>query len=121
MDNVTWVGTVAVVILVMQILSLYNSAHTAKRNHDAPMDEIKSRITNVEDHLKGIDYGMNELKKDVDAAHEHIRRNENIVATNTKAQNKALLVILLWIKDPQHGDTKQIDDAIQTISMYKEA
>ena len=45
------------------------------------------------------------------------RENENAFAETTKAQNKALLAILLWIKDPNHGDTKQIDEAIKGISV----
>jgi hypothetical protein len=62
-------------------------------------------------------FKMETMAHDLDSAHDKIRKNESAFVETTKAQNKALLAILLWIKDPEHGDTKQIDEAIKEISI----
>lgn len=80
------------------------------------MVKLEQRITNAEGSLKVMEYNMSRLKEDVDHAHTKIRANEATAASIAKAQNKALLAILLWIKDPQHGDIHQIDEAIKDIS-----
>ena len=116
MDNASWAGAVAFLLVVMQGLSLYNTAHTAKKNHDEPMDRLTKRVDEVEKHLTKMDLQQNELKRDIDHAHDKIRENEATASKVAKAQNKALLAILLWIKDPEHGDMHQIDEAIKDIS-----
>ena len=116
MDNASWTGAVAFLLVAMQALSLYNTFHTAAKNHAEPMEKINSRLKDVENHLMKVDLAQNELKRDIDHAHEKIRENEKTSAAVAKAQNKALLAILLWIKDPQHGDAHEIDEAIKGIS-----
>jgi len=112
MENVSWVGVVAVMLLAMQLLSLYNSAHTASRNAHEPLNKIDERLKVLEEHVMKMDFRMDEMKRDVDHAQEKIRENEK----NTEAQNKALLAILMWIRQTNQGDMKQIDDAIRLIS-----
>lgn len=116
MNDLTWVGFVGVLLFLSQLLSIYNSSKTAQKNATEPLKLLEKRITEIEKHVTGIDYGMNELKRDVDHAHDKIRENEKNYMETSKAQNKALLAILLWIKDPEHGDMHQIDEAIKVIS-----
>ena len=116
MDNLTWIGFLGVLLFAMQLLNLYNSAHTAQKHAHEPIEKLESQIKECETRLTKMDYAMNELKRDVDHAHQKIRENEQSASKIAQVQNKALLAILLWIKDPQHGDAKQIDDAIQGIS-----
>ncbi len=112
MENVTWVGVVAFLLLAMQLLSLYNSAHTASKHAHEPLNKIDERVKELEEHVMKTDFYMNELKRDVDNAHEKIREN----AKDTKAQNQALLAVLMWIRSTNQGDMKQIDDAIRLLS-----
>lgn len=112
MENVTWVGFIAILLLAMQLLSLYNSAHTASKHAHEPLEKVELRVKDLEDRIMKMDFYMNELKRDVDNAHEKIREN----AKDTKAQNQALLAVLMWIRSTNQGDMKQIDDAIRLLS-----
>lgn len=114
MENATWMGFVAIALVVLNVLNLYNSAHTAKRNASEPFERLDARLKEAEKHLTQMDYAMNELHRDVDKAHEKIRATEN----NAKNQNQALLAILIWIKSSAkpEDDMSQIDKAIDAIS-----
>ena len=116
MDNITWIGVVGVLLLAMQCLNLYNSAHTASKNAHEPFDRLEKRIGEIEGNLKVMGFDMERIKTDINHAHDKIRKNEESMNKITKAQNKALLAMLLWIKEPQHNDSKRIDDAINEIS-----
>ena len=116
MDNVTWLGVVGMLLLLSQILSIYNSSKMAQKNAGEPLRAVENRVKELEGHLMKTDYTITELKRDVDHAHEKIRENERNYMQTSKAQNKALLAILLWIKDPDHEDIHQIDEAIKEIS-----
>lgn len=117
MDNVTWLGVVGVLLLASQLIGLYNSSKTAQRNANEPMHNLEVRMKDIETRLTKMDFAMTNLKTDLDHAHDKIRENEQTYQQVTKAQNKALLAILLWIKDPEHGNTSQIDEAIRSISV----
>lgn len=116
MDNLTWVGVLAVMMVVMQLLSLYNSFHTASKNAHEPLAKVENRVIDIEKSLGVMEHTMERLKEDVDHAHEKIRANEARTDKVAKAQNGALLAILFWIKDPQHEDQRKIDDAIDEIT-----
>ena len=116
MDNLTWVGVLAVMMVAMQLLSLYNSLHTASKNAHEPMERLENRITNIEKSITVTEHNMERLKEDVDHAHEKIRHNEQRTDQVARAQSNALLAILLWIKDPDHEDKRKIDDAIKAIT-----
>lgn len=116
MNDVTWVGIVAVMLLAMNLINLYNSLHTATKNAHEPMDKVERKISEIEGDMKVLQNNMGRLKEDVDRAHEKIRKNEQRTDMVAKAQNRALLAILLWIKDPQHEDQHKIDDAIKAIT-----
>lgn len=115
--NVTGAEIIAVLILIGQLISIYNQSKTAHKNAAEPITMLETRVKNLEDELLKRDYQMNEMKRDIDNAHNKIRENKLDYANNSKIQNKALLAILLWIKDPNHGDIHQIDEAIKEISL----
>ena len=117
MTEVTWAAVVGVLLLLSQILNIYNSSKAAQKNAGEPIRSLEKKVADLESHLMKTDFTISSLKDDVDHAHQKIRENEKNYIETSKAQNKALLAILLWIKDPEHGDTKQIDDAIKGISV----
>jgi peptidoglycan hydrolase CwlO-like protein len=117
MNDVTTTEVLAVLILLGQLLSIYNSAKAAKKNASEPMTTLENRVKEIEKSNMKRDYQMTELKRDIDNAHNKIREAEESFSASTKSQNKALLAILLWIKDPEHSEAKQIDDAIKEISL----
>ncbi len=116
MDNASWVGFVALVMVAMQLLSLYNTWHTASKNAHEPMAKMENRVLEIEKTLTVMEHNMGRLKEDVDHAHQKIRSNEERAERVAKAQSNALLAILLWIKDPDHEDRHRIDDAIKAIT-----
>lgn len=116
MDNASWVGFVAFVMVAMQLLSLYNTWHTASKNAHEPMVRLENRVLEIEKKLTIMDNNMERLKADVDHAHQKIRSNEERAERVAKAQSNALLAILMWIKDPDHEDRHRIDDAIKAIT-----
>ena len=116
MDNASWVGFVAIVMVAMQLLSLYNTWHTASKNAHEPMMKMENRVLEIEKALSVMEHNMERRKEDVDHAHQKIRTNEERAERVAKAQSNALLAILLWIKDPDHEDRHRIDDAIKAIT-----
>ena len=117
MTEITWATVVGVLLLVSQILNLINSTAAAKKNANAPLDTIRKDVAKNREDIGELKHTLTGALKDIDHAHDKIRKNENAFIETTKAQNKALLAILLWIKDPEHGDAKQIDEAIKGISV----
>lgn len=115
--NVTGAEIIAVLILIGQLISIYNQSKTARKNAAEPITLLETRVKNLEDGQMKRDFQMNEMKRDIDNAHNKIRENKLDYANNSKIQNKALLAILLWIKDPNHSDVHQIDEAIKEISL----
>ena len=116
MDNLTWVGVVAFMMVAMQLLSLYNSFHTATKNAHEPLQKVENRVIEIEKTLSVMEHNMERLKEDVDHAHQKIRANEERNDKVAKAQSNALLAILLWVRDPDHEDKRKIDDAIKAIT-----
>lgn len=117
MNDVTTTEVLAVLILFGQLLSIYNSAKAAKKNANEPLAQIDNRVKEIEKSNMKRDYQISELKRDVDIAHNKIRETQESYESIAKAQNKALLAILLWIKDPEHSEMKEIDDAIRLITL----
>lgn len=116
MDNITWVGAVGVFLVLINLLNFYNSAHVASKNAHEPFRVLEERVNQIGKDVGTMQFNMERLKADVDHAHAKIRQNEENMNRISKAQNKALLAILLWIKEPQHEDCRRIDEAISEIS-----
>lgn len=117
MTEITWVAVVGVLLLISQLLSIYNSSKTAHKNAVEPLSRINESLAKITQKIQLMEFKMENMEHDIDRAHDKIRKNETAFIQSSKAQNKALLAILLWIKDPEHGDTKQIDEAIKEISV----
>jgi hypothetical protein len=113
MENLTWVGIVAVLLFLSQLLNIYNSSKTAKRNADEPLREVKEISIENKNEIVALKYRLEKDEEDINHAHEKIRENQKI----TKSQNKALLAILLALQNPERTDMQKIlDDAIKAIS-----
>lgn len=117
MTEITWAAVIGCILLLSQILNIYNSSKTARKNANEPIEKVKDSIHDLNDKVQLMEFKMENMAHDLDRAHDKIRENESTFIETTKAQNKALLAILLWIKDPNHGDAKQIDEAIKGISV----
>lgn len=115
MENITWVGVVAVLLLVSQIVNLINSTSTARKNATAPLDAVKTDVAQCEKDIAEMKRDIVDIKRDVNHAHEKIRETETKLEKTTKAQSKAFLALLLWAKSGG-TDASKIDDAIDEIS-----
>lgn len=116
MDNITWVSVIGILLLIGQVLSLYNSMSTAKKNANAPMDEVRRAIKAHTDEIVEIKHEMNEMQKDLNSAFDKIRQNKEESERTAKAQNAALVQILLLLKEPAQKNDKAIDETIKNLS-----
>lgn len=115
--NVNGTEIIAVLILIGQLIGIYNQSKTARKNATEPITLLEARVKNLEDGQMKRDFQINEIKRDVDSAHNKIRENQADYTSISKVQNKALMAILLCLKDPDHFDRKQLDDAIKELSL----
>lgn len=115
--NVNGTEIIAVLILIGQLIGIYNQSKTARKNATEPITLLEDRVKNLEDGQMKRDFQINEIRRDVDSAHNKIRETKEDYAETVKAQNKALLAILLCLKDPDHFDREKLDDAIQQLSI----
>ena len=115
MQDITWVGVVGVLLLLSTLLNLYNSSKQARKNADEPLKEVKQKVEDNKEKIDKLEYRLERAEDDINNAHTKIRENKEHSNKALKAQSNALLAILLWIKDPQHDDSRQIDEAIKEI------
>ena len=115
MQDITWVGVVGVLLLVAQLVNLFNSTAIAKKNINAPLDIIRADVATNKEDIGAMKHEIKDLKRDVDHAHAKIRETDNKLEKATKAQSKAFLALLLWAKSGGE-DSSRIDDAINEIS-----
>lgn len=115
MTDVTWVGVVGVLLLVAQLVNLFNSTTTARKNITAPLDNVRADVAKNKEDIGAMKHEIKDIKKDVDHAHAKIRETDSKLEKATKAQSKAFLALLLWAKSGGE-DSSKIDDAINEIS-----
>ena len=115
MQDITWVGVVGILLLIAQLINLFNSTATAKKNINAPLDIVRADVAANKEDIGAMKHEIKDLKRDVDHAHAKIRETEDKLAKVTKAQSKAFLALLLWAKSGGE-DSSRIDDAISEIS-----
>jgi predicted nucleic acid-binding Zn-ribbon protein len=115
MQDITWVGVVGVLLLVAQLVNLFNSTAIAKKNINAPLDIIRADVATNKEDIGAMKHEIKDLKRDVDHAHAKIRETEDKLARTTKAQNKAFMALLFWAKSGGE-DASKIDEAINEIS-----
>lgn len=115
MTEITWATVVGVLLLVSQLLNLFNSMANAKKNANAPLDAIRKDVSKNREDIGELRHTLTGALKDIDHAHAKIRETESKLEKTTKAQSKAFLALLLWAKS-NGQDSSKIDDAINEIS-----
>lgn len=116
MNELTWVSVVGVLLLVGQVLSLYNSMNTARKNATEPLNEIRRAVRSHTDEIMGMKRDMDEMKRDLNSAFDKIRENKEETERTAKAQNAALVQILLLLKEPDKRNDQKIDETIKELS-----
>lgn len=116
MQDITWVAVVGVLLLVGQVVSIYNSIITAKKNAGEPLNIVKTAVTEQGRRITEIEHEMTDVKKDLNHAFDKIRENREDAERTAKAQNAALVQILLLLKEPNKKNDKAIDDTIKELT-----
>ena len=116
MNDITWVAVVGVLLLVGQIISLYNAFTTARKNAAEPLQQVKVLVTAHGKELTEMRHDMLDMQKDIDRAFDKIRENKDEAERTAKAQNAALIQILLILKEPNNRNDKEIDKTIKDLS-----
>lgn len=116
MTELTWVSVVGVLLLIGQILSLYNSMNTARKNAGEPLQEIRRAVNTHTDEIREMKRDMDEMNRDLNSAFDKIRENKEESERTAKAQNAALIQILLLLKEPDKRNDREIDETIKNLS-----
>jgi hypothetical protein len=116
MQDITWVAVVGVLLLIGQVVSIYNSISTAKKNAGEPLNIVKTAVTEQGRRITEIEHEMTDVKKDLNHAFDKIRENKEESERTAKAQNAALVQILLLLKEPNKKNDKAIDDTIKELT-----
>lgn len=116
MQDITWVAVVGVLLLVGQVVSIYNSISTAKKNAGEPLNIVKTAVTEQGRRITEIEHEVTDMKKDINHAFDKIRENKEESERTAKAQNAALVQILLLLKEPNKKNDKAIDDTIKELT-----
>lgn len=116
MTEITWISIVGVLLLIGQILSLYNSMAAARKNATAPFDALRAMVKTNSDEIVEIRHEMTGMKNDIDSAFNKIRENKEETERTAKAQNAALIQILLLLKEPTNRNDQAIDETIKNLS-----
>lgn len=116
MQDITWLSVVGVLLLVGQVVSIYNSISTAKKNAGEPLQIVKTAVTEQGRRITEIEHEVTDMKKDINHAFDKIRENKEESERTAKAQNAALVQILLLLKEPNKKNDKAIDDTIKELT-----
>jgi chromosome segregation ATPase len=115
-EQITLVTVVGVLLLIGQMAALYNSIVTAKKNATEPLNDIKRAVSAHSEEIKEIKRDMTDVKRDLNNAYDKIRENKEDAERTAKAQNAALVQILLILKEPTKKNDKAIDDTIKELT-----
>lgn len=116
MQDITWVAVVGVLLLVGQVVSIYNSINTAKKNAGEPLNIVKTAVTEQGRRITEIEHEVTDMKKDINHAFDKIRENKEESERTAKAQNAALVQILLLLKEPTNKNDAKIDETIKQLT-----
>ena len=116
MQDITWVAVVGVLLLIGQVVSIYNSISTAKKNAGEPLNIVKTAVTEQGRRITEIEHEMTDVKKDLNHAFDKIRENREDAERTAKAQNAALVQILLLLKEPTNKNDAKIDETIKQLT-----
>ena len=115
-DEMTLVSVIGVLLLVGQLTQLYNTLVTARKNANEPLKIVKEEISNQGKRISEIEHEVTDMKKDIDHAFDRIRENKEDAERTAKAQNAALIQILLLLKEPDKRNDQKIDETIKQLS-----
>jgi hypothetical protein len=115
-EELTMVTVIGVLLLLGQILQLYNTAVTAKKNANEPMRIVKEEIAVQGKRIGEIEHEVTDMKKDINNAFDKIRENKEESERTSKAQNAALVQILLLLKEPTNKNDAKIDETIKQLT-----
>lgn len=115
-DQITFVTLIGVLLLIGQMASLYNSIVTAKKNASEPLNDIKRAVSAHTEEIKEIKRDMTDVKRDLNNAYDKIRENKEETERTAKAQNAALVQILLLLKEPNNRNDQKIDETIKQLT-----
>ena len=116
MQDITWVAVVGVLLLVGQVVSIYNSISTAKKNAGEPLQIVRTAVSEQGRRITEIEHEMTDVKKDLNHAFDKIRENREDAERTAKAQNAALVQILLLLKEPTNKNDAKIDETIKQLT-----
>lgn len=116
MTEITWISVVGLLLLTAQLLNLFNSFSTAKKNANQPIEDLKKDVKEIRNDMSEMRHQIGGLKTDVDHAHDKIRENKSETDRIAKAQSEALVQILLLLRDPSERDNNKIDQVIQKLT-----
>ena len=116
MQDITWVAVVGVLLLVGQVVSIYNSISTAKKNAGEPLQMVRTAVSEQGRRITEIEHEMTDVKKDLNHAFDKIRENREDAERTAKAQNAALVQILLLLKEPTNKNDAKIDETIKQLT-----
>lgn len=116
MTEITWVAVVGIILLVAQIVSLYNSVSVARKNASEPLQQVKVIVNSHTKDISDIQHDVTVMQKDINHAFDKIRENKDEAEKTAKAQNAALIQILLILKEPNNRNDKAIDETIKELS-----
>ena len=116
MQDVTWVAVVGVLLLIGQVVSIYNSINTAKKNAGEPLQIVRTAVSEQGRRITEIEHEMTDVKKDLNHAFDKIRENREDAERTAKAQNAALVQILLLLKEPTNKNDAKIDETIKQLT-----
>lgn len=115
-DEMTLVTIVGVLLLLGQLMQLYNTMVTARKNASEPLQAVRSVVNEQTKQIAKIEHEMENMKKDIDNAFTKIRENKEESEKTAKAQNAALIQILLLLKEPEKRNYQDIDRTIKELS-----
>jgi hypothetical protein len=115
-DDMTMVTVIGVFLLIGQLMQLYNTAVTAKKNATEPLQSVRKVVLDQTKKIAEIEHDMDVMKKDSNRAFDKIRENKAEQDKTAKAQNAALIQILLLLKEPEKRNDQDIDRTIKELS-----
>lgn len=115
-DEMTLVSVIGVLLLIGQMVSLYNSMVTARKNANEPLKIVKEEMSVQGKRISEIEHEVTDMKKDINHAFDKIRENKEEQEKTARVQNAALIQILLLLKEPDKRNDKDIDDTIKQLS-----
>ena len=115
MQDITWVAVVGVLLVVGQVVSMYHRISTAKKNAGQQLNIVKKAVTEKGRRITEIEHEMTDVKKDLNHSFDKIRENREDAERTAKAQNAALVQILLLLKEPTNKNDAKIDETIKQL------